>query len=338
MPSYFSKSVQYILMLGIGVFLMWLVFKDVDTALIWKGFSEARYEWIALALGVSLAAHYSRAVRWKLLMEPLGYSPSNFRTFLAVMTGYFANSLLPRAGEVSRCYVLKRTDHVPFNIAFGSVVAERVIDVVCLFLMTGLAFVVEFDFISSFVQTHIFKTSSSGSTQQYFPILVGFSALGILFLLLFRFRKALLRFSIIQKIWSFVLGLWDGMTSVVQLKRRWEFLFHTVFIWFCYFLMMYIIFYSLPSTAGLGLKAALVVMVVGGFGMSAPVTAGMGAYHFMVAAALHIYGVSTEQGKIFAIISHSSQTLSLLLIGGICALISFGITVTPKPITSPTNE
>ncbi|MFN8416828.1 MAG: lysylphosphatidylglycerol synthase transmembrane domain-containing protein [Cytophagaceae bacterium] len=323
-----KQILQYLIMLGLGIFLMWLVFRDLNFDLIVTGFQEANYWWISAALVVSLVAHYSRAVRWKLLMDPLGYSPSNFRTFLAVMTGYFANSLLPRAGEVSRCYVLKRTDNIPFNIAFGSVVAERVIDVICLLIMTALAFFIEFDHIKDFFyQLVMDKVSGTEASMQKLYVVLGIAtAVGALIVyLLYKFRDTLLSIEIVAKIYHFIIGLIDGMTSVWKLKRKWEFIFHTILIWFCYYFMMYVIFFSLPSTAGLSLGAALVVMVVGGFGMSAPVTAGMGAYHFMVAAALQLYGVTLEQGKVFAIISHSSQTISLIIFGGICALLSFSL-------------
>lgn len=334
-----KQILQYLIMLGLGIFLMWLVFRDLNFDLIVTGFQEANYWWISAALIVSLVAHYSRAVRWKLLMEPLGYSPSNFHTFLAVMTGYFANSLLPRAGEVSRCYVLKRTDNIPFNIAFGSVVAERVIDVICLLIMTALAFFIEFDHIKDFFyQLVMDKVSGTEASMQKLYVVLGIiAAAGALILfLLYKFREALLSISIIAKVYQFILGLLDGMTSVWKLKRKWEFLFHTFLIWFCYYFMMYVIFFALPSTAGLSLGAALVVMVVGGFGMSAPVTAGMGAYHFMVAAALQLYGVALEQGKVFAIISHSSQTISLIIFGGICALLSFSLK--PKAVVEDGNQ
>jgi uncharacterized protein (TIRG00374 family) len=324
-----KKIIQYLIMIGLGVFLMWIVLKDLNFNMIVNGFKKANYFWITLALFVSLVAHYSRAVRWKLLMEPLGYSPSNFRTFLAVMTGYFANNIVPRAGEVSRCYVLKRTDNIPFNIAFGSVVAERVMDIICLLTITGLAFVLEFNHINGFVYSFFGdKLSNLGEAVQRFYL---FIIIAVILVVLFTFylytiRERLLRFSFIQKIYNFFLGLWDGLTSVWKLKRKWEFIFHTILIWFCYILMTYLIFKALSFTYHLDLGAGLVIMVVGGFGMSAPVSGGLGAYHILVANALTVYGLDyTTEGTIFALVSHSSQFISLIVFGGICALLSFSL-------------
>ena len=203
----------------------------------------------------TIVAAWSRATRWNMLLEPLGYRPSAFDSTVAVFTGYFANQLIPRAGEVTRCGTLNRLEKVPVNVGFGTVVAERVFDVVTLLFLIGLAFVLEFGRLSNFFM-ELFGEKlgiGQGSGGNRIALLGGLAVLGLGFLgaAWWFYRKNAERLrqnSLFAKIEGFVLGLIDGLLSVRKLRNPWLFLFHTILIWTMYLLSSYVCFFVLPES------------------------------------------------------------------------------------------
>lgn len=325
MTTYIVNALKYLAMLGLGGFLFWFVIKDLDFNLFFNELKNANYNWIVLSVFISFVAYWSRAVRWNLLLRPLDIHPPNTHTFLALMGGYFANIFLPRAGEVVRCLLLKKTDQAPFNATFGCVVAERVIDFVCLLIVIGLATVLEFARIQNFFIDYFYNKIQSSSQMSsktiliFIILLIGFV---LVLLALWVYRKLLMQNKVVSKVVDFAGGIWQGVISIKNLENKKLFIFHTLLIWVSYFLMTYVVCFALPSTAHLTPAAGLVILCVGGLGMSAPVQGGLGAFHYLVASALVIYGVSNEQGVIYALILHSTQTITVILVGGISAIIA----------------
>lgn len=321
MGSILKNATKYVIMCGLGGLLFWYVLKDMDSAKIEADFRKADYFWIAMSVLVSLIAYWSRAVRWNLLLEPLDIKPPVYKTFLALMSGYFANIFLPRAGEVARCFMLNRMHKAPFNASFGSVVAERVFDLIALVLLLGATFVLEFDRVSGFLSGIFIEKFQGLFTNLLFIsillfLLIGF--LGIVWLLRHKIRQN----PSIQKISDFLKGVWEGAISIRKLEKKWQFLFHTLLIWVCYYFMTYLVFFAFAPTSHLGILAGLVILVVGAIGMSAPVQGGIGAFHYLVAGALVIYGISKGDGVSYALLLHTSQSLTVIVVGGISFVIS----------------
>ncbi len=325
MNTTLKTTVKYVLMLGLGGVLFWYVLKDQDPNKIADDFRNANYLWIALSVLVSIVAYWSRAVRWNLLLEPLEIKPPVYKTFLALMTGYFANVLLPRAGEVARCLMLNKMHKAPFNATFGSVVAERVFDLIGLITLIGITFILEFsrisDFLSSIFIEKFQNLFSSLQSMYLFLIIFAFLSLGLASMLWF-LRKQIRKNNTYQKVSVFVGGVWEGVVSIRKLEKKWLFLFHTILIWVCYYFMTYLVFFAFEPTAHLGMLAGLVLLVVGGLGMSAPVQGGIGIFHILVSSALVIYGVSKDDGVSYAFILHTSQTLTVIVLGGISFIIA----------------
>jgi hypothetical protein len=314
---------QYAIPLLLGIWLVRYLLSQVSFEKLIESFQKAEYGWVFLAWAMALAAHLSRAYRWKLLLQPLGYNPKLLNSFVAVMVGYFANFALPRLGEVTRCGVLKSTDDVPVNVGFGTVVAERVFDLVMLLLIMGFTFLLELNRLSDFFTK--FLTDKLSGYQQILDktwlILVIMAVLfAIMAVIVWSFREKILQNMLVKKIISFLKGIWEGIVSVRNLDKKWEFIFHTLFIWLMYYAMTYIVFFALPQTSSLGWRAGFVIFVVGSFGMAAPVQGGIGPFHILVSEALVFYGLDKEDGISLATFMHGTQIVLLFGAGAICAI------------------
>ncbi len=332
-----KNIVKYIISLAVAGGLMWYVFKDMDLAAMWAKFQNANHSWLILVAIFTIIAAWSRAYRWNMLLEPVGYKPSAFNSTVAVFTGYFANQLIPRAGEVTRCGTLNRLEKVPVNVSFGTVVAERVFDVVSLLVLIGLAFVLEFgrlsDFFMSLFGEKLGLGQEGGSNRIVLLAGVGVIGIGLAVAAWWFYRKNAERLrqnALFAKIEGFVLGLVDGLLSIRKLRSPMAFVFHTVLIWVMYFLSSYVCFFVLPESSGLSLLAGLTILIMGGLGMSAPVQGGIGPYHILVSSALVLYGLSKENGLALATYIHGTQMILMLILGGI----SFIITLVKSPKAS----
>lgn len=317
---------KYIFLLAIGALLLWLAFRGQDLGLIWKQLLNANYTWVLLSVLVSMLAHYVRGLRWKMLIKPLGYAPSNANMFHSVMIGYLANLAVPRMGEVSRCGVLTRTDKIPMNSLIGTVIVERIIDVLFLFGILFLSILIEYNIIKDFlfsniIQPFIEKFQNAGS---YLFLLIALILLAIVFVWVIRkYHQQLLSNKIYKKIWDILMGFKDGILSVLKLEQKGLFILYSAFIWAMYALSTWLCFFAIEPTGGLSLSAGLFIMAVGGIGMSAPVQGGIGAYEAAIQLALLVYGINSTDGLLYATLNHSSQILSILLVGSISLLFIF---------------
>jgi hypothetical protein len=241
------------------------------------------------------------------------------------MLTYLANFAVPRSGEVARCVALRKTEKIPFESLFGTVVLERMFDVLCLLLVTILVVVLRMKTFGRFLHDQVWQPlvgkNMEGSGLLWLAILFGLLAATII--LLFIFRKKLLQFSVIQKINKYIKGLVDGLKTCFHLKRKTQFFAGTFLIWLFYFLQSYTIMCAMPETASLGVPDALFLMVVGALGWVVPVPGGLGAYHFLVSQALiTMYAIPLGLGVAFATISHETQAVMMIVFGFI-SLASF---------------
>lgn len=338
MQSLWPKIRNYLfLVLAIG--LIYLVFKDVDFGWMWNEIQNAHFSWIALSIFCGILAMASRAYRWKLLLEPLGYKPGFLHLFYGVSIGYFANIALPRMGEVVRCTILNQTDQVPVNQSFGTVILERVIDVVMLFSLIALVVFTRYDLFGEFFMREFFsgKVGSISTLLENYGLLlalIGLVLLAGVIGLIYLIRGPWKKKAFVQKVSNFLAGIGDGLITLFKMKRKWAFLFHTLFIWGNYFFMTWVCVYAYDPTAGLGPFDGLFLMVVGGLGMSAPVQGGFGAFHYLVEKALMIYqinpsmnlltGAELRPGLVFATIVHSGQFVMTVVLGAL-SLLGFSI-------------
>ncbi|MBL4745837.1 MAG: flippase-like domain-containing protein [Flavobacteriaceae bacterium] len=304
-----KKSILAILPISLGVFLIWYSLSklsNADIQSIKNSFRTANYWWVGLSLLFGILSHLSRAYRWQFLLAPLGYKPKFANSVMTVLLAYLLNLLVPRSGEVARAAGIKKYEGIPFEKAFGTIVAERVADVIMLLGIIGLAFFLQADLISSY----IFK--DTGESNYLFKLFI-FIGLPVLGFAIFRYFKQS-KHPVISKVIRFINGLMEGMISVFKMKNKWSFVFHTVFIWLMYVAMFYAVTFALPETTDLPFTAIIVGFVVGGLSM-ALTNGGLGTYPVFVASALILYNVDENAARAFGWIMWTAQTLMVLVFG-----------------------
>lgn len=316
---------KYVISLFVAITLLYYVFRGWDLGDVVNRFTQVNYSWVLFSVFLSIISHVLRAYRWNLLLAPVGYNNlSTYRTFKAVMIGYLTNLIAPRLGEITRCGVLKRTDGVNMSASIGTVVAERIFDFLGLLSLIVLALAIEFDRLSGFFVDFIndkFGGLQMTSIKLGILLIFGFILAGGL-ITLWWFRERIKRKPLYYKIRSFIREMIHGFTSVLRLEKKRWFWLSTIFIWVLYYVMAYVLFFSVESTSHLGLTAGLSVLIMGGLGMSAPVQGGFGTYHIFVGSVLLTYGIAEKDGFFFATLVHTSQTLSVMIFGGISLLLT----------------
>ena len=305
---------QYLVFLGLGIGIIYYMFhnmKPEDKAAMFQSMKQTRI-WIIIPVLISgFLSHWFRALRWKLMLRPLNIFPTTTNTTLAILIGYLVNLLVPRMGEVAKCTVLAKYEHVPADKMVGTVVAERAFDVLVLGIITLAAFALQSDVIGDFVNNKILSAFAAKTT------LIAIAISGMIFmilLLVYVYRKYKH-----SKIGRFLKGMMDGVGSIWHLRNRWQFILYTILIWGMYYLQVMMGFWSLPATEHLGWLCALVVLVFGSVGMIAT-PGGLGAYPALVAMILGFYGLSNADGQALGWVAWSAQAIILLALG-IVALI-----------------
>jgi glycosyltransferase 2 family protein len=325
LKKYILKSIQFTVFLSLGLGLLYLAFRGIELDVLWKSLRQANYNWVLLSLVLAFFAHLSRAYRWRLLIEPLGYKPRLRTTFYAVMVGYLANFAFPRIGEITRCGTLNRTDKIPVDSLLGTVIIERAFDLIMGFVFLFALLITRFDLFGGFLSSNLIKPAlhkANSSVQgNYLLLLIAFLFFAALVTIYFVFRERLAKINVLRKIKSLAKGVFTGMKTVYMMQKRWDFLLHTALIWTLYFFMTYLVFFSIPATSNLGWVDGVFILVVGTFGMVAPVQGGIGAYHWMVSLGLTLYSIPREDGLVFATLSHSSQSLFAVLLGALSLMI-----------------
>jgi uncharacterized membrane protein YbhN (UPF0104 family) len=322
-----QNALKYLISLAIAGGLLWFTFQQshLDAADLWAKISAADYRWVLVSAVLTIFAHWSRAERWRILLEPVvPQRPNSIDATASVLTGYLANLALPRAGEVARCGTLYRLSGVPVNVSFGTVVAERLFDVLMLLILLGVTFMLEFDRLSEFFIDFLGDklpkgTSGSGILLLAGAVLVGLGLLG--WFLFKRYQKALGQHPLYRKVSTFLTGLLSGLLSVRKLRKPGMFLFHTVFIWVMYYLMSYTLFFAMPATADLGPLAGLTILVVGSLGMAAPTPGGIGSFHLLVGQVALLYGLTSQDGQVLATFIHGVSTIMIIILGVLSLLV-----------------
>ena len=319
------NTAKFLFFLGIGIGLIWLVVKDLtekDKEEIYKSFREANYWWIIVTILLGFLSNVSRAIRWKMLMKPLGHSPRLDNTVYAIFIGYMANYALPRLGEVTRCGILNRYDKVPMNELLGTVLAERAIDMLCLILIFFYTLFAQYSLIYNYTEQKLFLPL----WNKLAPLFANKIIVIVLFVLFLLAVWLLIRFiriantGIISKFSNALKGFLNGMVSIKNIDKPFLFVFHSVFIWVMYFLMNYVGFWAFSETANLSLSAGFSTLVFGSVGMIV-VQGGIGAYPLIIMETLKLYGVSTAVGFAYGWIAWSAQAVEMILLGFLSLLL-----------------
>ena len=330
MSARLKTFIQYAIILAITGFLIWfslsgLTGKNKGEYLL-QTWQAANKSWLILMALIALASHALRAERWRMLLVPAGYKTKLNYSFISLMVGYLVNLVIPRGGEVSRCYNLYKLDKTPVEISFGTVVVERIVDLVCLLLLISVSFFLESEKLFAFIDT---LPIGDGQSSSRFSILIyigaGLIILLLLFIWLVKKNKKLNAF--LAKIWH---GFKDGLLSIFRLKNKGLFIFYSIVIWFLYFLMSYTVILAFPETRHLGMSAVLSLFAIGSIAMAAPLPGGTGSYHVLVPQGLvFLYNIPQADAVAFTFIFHGWQT-AIMIAGGAISLIITSILVKKK--------
>jgi glycosyltransferase 2 family protein len=296
-------------------------------------FKSAHYIFIFIALGVGLLSHFFRALRWNILINPLGYKVPAGNSYIAVLIGYMVNFAIPRMGEVSRCVILNRSEKIPLNKLIGTVFVERVFDSVCLLLIIIITFIAEYHRLKELLNKYIFSPFQSGASGIDFKLIIVVGliiiALVVVVIMIIKFiRHKSADNKFMAKLHSLLSGFYAGIKTIKTMNNKWSFILFTILIWVSYWLMTYIVFSAFDLTSSLGPIAALSVLAIGSLGIVFPSPGGIGSFHFAAILALSFYqpsGVSDLDWKntsgSYAIISHESQMIFLIIAGAIAYML-----------------
>lgn len=310
---------QYLVFLGIGFFLAWLSLKNLDDQKrqeIAIAVQHARYWLVLPVFTILILAHLTRALRWKLLINSLGYHPKTSNTFFAVMCGYLINLALPRFGEILKCTLLARYEKVPADKLIGTIILERVIDAITLVLILFITFVIQpdiyTDLINAFFHSPHEKHKRKIAGWIIALIVVGVIAAIIILWMIFKKKNLSDLFAVFKRIGR---SVWQGVSAVEHLKRRWTFLFYSVLLWSLYFIAGYIGFFALQETSRqVGVDQGFAVLSAGSIGMTI-MPGGIGAYPLLIGKTMEIYGLNDSIATAFGWILWVVQTGLILLVG-----------------------
>ena len=337
MKGKFTNVLKFLGFLSIGVVILTMVYRNQDAAFqaqcvldgipsdecslfdkLASDLSTVKWKWLGLTLIVFMISNFFRAWRWQQLIEPLGKKVFFWNAFWSVMVGYFANLGLPRMGEVVRAGLLGRYEGLPVEKVMGTVVVDRILDVLMLLVIIGLAFMLKLDTLSNFV----IESRGASSGGGFGPLLaMGIGGLVIVAVFLVWLLRKFSHTSFVQRITKLAKGFAEGLRSLTKVKSKSILLFNTVGIWACYFGMAFLPFFSFPPTEHLGVDAALMVFIFSALGIVIPSPGGMGSYHFMVIQALALFNVAGDDALSFANVLFFTLQIGVNVLFGIIGLI-----------------
>jgi glycosyltransferase 2 family protein len=312
---------QYIIFLGGGLFLVWWQLRGMtaeDKKEFYNALNNANYWLMVPVVIMSLLSHLSRAMRWKLLLEPLGYNPAIKNMFAVTMLGYLANAAVPRLGEVLKCTFLARYEKLKVDKLVGTILVERAFDVICYVILTGLTLLLQAGLIGGAIKEHISSMGNAAPLQWWVKLLLAAVVLAIGFCIFIFVKYPQHRLVIKAK--NILKGLGQGFASIKNLKKRKQFVAHTVFIWAMYLLQIYIAFNAIDGTMHLGIKAAFSVLTLATLAMIAT-PGGIGTFPIFVMQTLALYGIAAPTGKAFGWLMWGATTSIAIAVGLLCLLL-----------------
>ena len=316
----FKKVLQVIFPLLLGIFILVWVYRDFNFQRVGEVMLHGMdYGWIAFSLLFGVFANLFRGWRWRLALEPLGEYPKTANCVYAIFISYASNLVIPRVGEVTRCGVLSKYDGISFPKSLGTVVSERMIDTLCVGLITGIVLLLQMPVFATFFAetgTNVGRYAEVLTSGHFYLIIL--CVLAILVLAFFLIRNI----ALFAKLKGILQNVWQGFVALKDIRQIPLYIIYTLGIWACYFLEFYLAFFAFDFSAGLGISAGLVMFVVGTLAVIVPTPNGAGPWHFAVMTMMMLYGVGKEDAGIFALLVHGIQTFLLILLGiyGLLAL------------------
>lgn len=299
------------LMLGGGI--LWYLYKGQNVQDIQKVLdSGIKWEWILLSLIMSILSHVLRAYRWKQQLKTLHKSPSLHDLTNSVFGNYGVNLLFPRLGEIWRCNFISKRHKIPFTVVLGTIVSERVFDVLCIGIISLFTLLIQSKFIISFFKEH---ATLASSLEQIFISPWLYLGIGSLILIGYLFRKQIARWQITHKLVEISKNLFEGIKTIKLMKNKWFFIFLTFGIWFLYFLNFYVCLYAFDFSKDIGFMGGMLLFVMGSLGIIVPVQGGIGPWHFMIISTMLLLGIGQTEASTFALVVHAIQQLFVILLG-----------------------
>ena len=314
MKKYISSLLKFVFPLLLGGVILWWTYRDFDWAAVKETWQHGMVPgWIALSLVFEVLSHVVRGVRWRQTLEPLGERPRTSSCIYAIFISYASSLVIPRSGEVVRCGVLKRRDGVSFTKSLGTVVTERVVDMLCVLLIALTVVALQFNVFRTFFE-------EKGMNLDGFTSLITSSNFYLVLLLVLLLCAGgwllMRRLSVGEKVRRALQSLWEGVCSVRRVRNVPLFLFYSFAIWGCYIMQFYLTFFSFPFMSHLDFAAGLAVFITTSFAVLVPTPNGAGPWHYVVISMLTLlYGVSEADAGVFALVVHGVQTAALILLG-----------------------
>lgn len=324
MPSAIKTLLQYLFIFGLTALLIWFSLRGLHVKegenkwqYLYQTWQTADKAWLLLMAVILMLSQVIRAERWRMLMKPTGYTVTFTHSFLSLMIGYLINLVIPRGGEVSRCYYLYKFNGSPVETSFGTVVVERIVDLLCLVILIAVSFAVESDKLVDFIAT--LPIEASGLTGKLAIIGIALLIIVLCGFALHWYSKRNQKFaSFIRRTWE---GFKQGLATVFRLERKSLFIFYSAAIWALYFLMSYCVVMAFKETSVLGISAVLSLFAIGAIAMAAPLPGGAGSYHTIVPAGLvFLYAIPQNDAVAFTFVFHAWQTLIMIVCGVIALL------------------
>lgn len=315
---------QYLFFLGLGIFLVWWSvskMSDKDLADCKNALQSAKYFLFIPVFFILTISHVSRAMRWKLLMKPMGYFPSLLNTFFAVMVGYLANLAVPRLGEILKCTILGKYEKVPPDKLVGTILIERAVDVICLLLVFLIAIISQASILSNYATKTIKDNFIAGGIKPLIIklLIIIFIVLSVFFISKWIFKK-FGRSKIINKINNIFIGIKTGISSVKAMDNKWSFIFHSILIWTCYLAGTYLGFFATKGTDILPVAAVFPILAFASIGMIIT-PGGIGAYPRFIMEVMLLYNIEKGIGYANGTLQWVAQFLIILIIGFISLIL-----------------
>ncbi|MBY0487564.1 MAG: flippase-like domain-containing protein [Flavobacteriaceae bacterium] len=306
MKKHISKwlSITIPILLGVGIIVyQYNKFTEAQIKEIVGYFKNANYFYVVLAVFIGFIGNAIRAYRWKYMLDHLGYESSFQNNFMAVNIGYLLNLTVPKSGEISRALVVKKYNNIPFDKGFGTIVAERILDMFFLLFFMLLSVILQFKIVKAFILDKI-----------PLHLIALLSVIGIVsfivFILIYKYSKL----KIVALFKEKISGLKEGLLSIFHMKEKWKYFFQTILIWVSYLITYYVATKVIPETSELTLRAIITCFVVGSIAI-AFTNSGFGAYPFLTSKVLLFYAIAEPAGTAFGWIIWTSQMLLVLILG-----------------------
>ncbi|WP_426279119.1 lysylphosphatidylglycerol synthase transmembrane domain-containing protein [Chryseobacterium sp. S-02] len=305
-----------VISLAFAGFFLWFALKGLDFKVIQKSLAKANYWWVLFAACFGIAAYWFRAIRWNLMLEPMGHQISNSNSLWSISFGYLMNLTIPRSGEVARATALYGVEKVPVDQSFGTIILERVVDLVCMIVFLGLTLLFKGEVILSF-----YKNSGININPNKIVFILGILILGAI--LFFVFKKRLSNVPVLDKIIKFIDGIIEGLTSIFKLRQKGKFILYTIGIWVSYYFAAFLVCFALPETSNFTFDDGFLILVVGTLGMIIPASGGIGAFNLAMKYGFMALFISMgksgqlggEIGLTYSFISLPLQIIIMLLMG-----------------------